>query len=282
MSKNDLFTTNQAARLCSVSRATVLRMEERGLVIPSVRSADNQPRYYTPSDISRLLQVLSLSDKGFSQEEILKILDPSGFQEGIRDLEAKLYYMNRILEELRGRFDSTHIGTVFEFHSPDTYCYCLTRSYNGGFAESAALMHDAFMEAARKGCRLDSDVPYFLMIDRDLTDRNPIDEPSYTACIPVQSSCADIEGVVKIPGSLVLSLAWAGPSKEVRRAVDSLLEEAAHRNYRIAGALRACTWTDHYGASDITDENEVIRFHLPVRQTKNCCCKGNSAPCSEQ
>lgn len=272
MNKTDLFTTNQAARLCSVSRATVLRMEERGLVIPSIRESDTHPRYYTPADVSRLAQVISLSDKGFSQGQIMKILDPKGFQEGIRDLEASLYYMNRLLEELRGRFDSTHLGTIFEFHTPDTYCFCMSRQYPGGFAASAELMHDAFMEAARRGCRLDYNVPFFLMIRDSADSESAGSAPRYTACIPVRGECADIDGVEMVPGSLVLSLAWAGSSKDVHRAVNALISEADRRSYTIAGPLRVSTDTDHYGASDITDENEVIRFHLPVQQTKKCCC----------
>ena len=267
MQKDGLFTTFQAAKLCSVSRATLLRMEERELVIPSVRESENQPRYYTPTDIARLSQVISLSGMGFSNDQIRQILDPKDFQQGIHDLETNLYYLNRLLEELRGRFDSTHIGQVFEYHVPETYCYCVSEDSTGGFRSSATLMHRAFMEAVEKDCRLDINFPFFLQISRALTGSSgPHEVRRYTACIPIKRTGKEFPGACTIPGSLVLSLAWAGSSREVHRAITSLNEAVTTRGYRIAGPLRVCTYNDHNGESDITDEHEVIRFHLPVER----------------
>ena len=55
--KKDLFQITEAARACGVSRSTLMRMEESGLLKPAYVSKDSGRRYYDNFSVAHVLQV---------------------------------------------------------------------------------------------------------------------------------------------------------------------------------------------------------------------------------
>ena len=86
----NLFTISQAVKSCGISRATILRLEEKGLLTPTFVDKKTGYRYYDNHNISRILQIKNFLNMGMSyddsllyynskgkSEEILKIIDDS-------------------------------------------------------------------------------------------------------------------------------------------------------------------------------------------------------------
>ena len=70
MEKSHLYTANQLAHACSISRATILRLEADGLLSPVKREGTAEYRYYDCSSVMHVLQILSLQKMGFTRKEI--------------------------------------------------------------------------------------------------------------------------------------------------------------------------------------------------------------------
>ena len=64
-----LFSITQAATACGLSRSTLMRMEERGLLTPAYISESNGWRYYDNHNISRILQIQQFQSMGFNAKE---------------------------------------------------------------------------------------------------------------------------------------------------------------------------------------------------------------------
>ena len=65
-----LFQISEAARACGVSRSTLMRMEEKGLLAPAYIAPDSGRRYYDNHNVARVLQIEKLKVMGLGTEEI--------------------------------------------------------------------------------------------------------------------------------------------------------------------------------------------------------------------
>ena len=59
MEKNtkDLFQIAEAAHACGLSRSTLMRMEEKGLLTPAYIAPESGRRYYDNFNVARILQI---------------------------------------------------------------------------------------------------------------------------------------------------------------------------------------------------------------------------------
>ena len=58
--EKNLFRIGQAANACGVSRSTLLRLEEKGLLTPIYIEEDSGRRYYDNHNVARILQIEKL------------------------------------------------------------------------------------------------------------------------------------------------------------------------------------------------------------------------------
>lgn len=97
-----LFSVSQAARACSLSRSSLIRMEEKGLLAPAHIDADNGYRYYDTYNISRILQIQKFQRMGFGAEEILSYYKGNGKAEALLTiLEQRLSVLEQQIAEMR-------------------------------------------------------------------------------------------------------------------------------------------------------------------------------------
>ena len=67
----DLFTISEVSRSCGVSRATILRLESRGLLRPAYVDESSGYRYYDNNNVSWVMQVQLFLGMGLSYDDIL-------------------------------------------------------------------------------------------------------------------------------------------------------------------------------------------------------------------
>ena len=65
-----LFQITEAAHACGLSRSTLMRLEEKGLLKPAYIAPDSGRRYYDNHNVARILQIEKFKAMGFGTEEI--------------------------------------------------------------------------------------------------------------------------------------------------------------------------------------------------------------------
>lgn len=86
------YQVGEAARQAEVSLRTVRFYEQKGLIIPSVRTSNNM-RLYSESDINRIRLIRRLRNTGMSLKQIEVVLNPK--DDG--DRKAKVEYTIKVL-----------------------------------------------------------------------------------------------------------------------------------------------------------------------------------------
>ena len=110
-----LFQITEAAHACGLSRSTLLRMEEKGLLAPAYIAPDSGRRYYDNHNVARVLQIEKLKAMGLGTEEIAGYFASGGeVTELLSMLEERLRELSRGVEELRLRAG----GTIIRQRSP--------------------------------------------------------------------------------------------------------------------------------------------------------------------
>ena len=66
----NLFQITEAAHACGLSRSTLMRMEEKGLLTPAYIAAKSGRRYYDNHNVARILQIEKFKSMGLNTEQI--------------------------------------------------------------------------------------------------------------------------------------------------------------------------------------------------------------------
>ena len=99
-----LFQITEAAHACGLSRSTLLRMEEKGLLAPAYIAPESGRRYYDNHNVARIMQIEKLKAMGLGTEEIAGYFASGGeVTELLAMLEERLRELSRGVEELRLR-----------------------------------------------------------------------------------------------------------------------------------------------------------------------------------
>ena len=68
-----LFQITEAAHACGVSRSTLMRMEEKGLLAPAYVAPESGRRYYDNHNVARVLQIEKFKSMRLGAQEIAEI-----------------------------------------------------------------------------------------------------------------------------------------------------------------------------------------------------------------
>ena len=102
--EKELFQITEAARVCGLSRSTLLRMEEKGLLTPAYIAPDSGRRYYDNHNVARIMQIEKFKSMGISNEQIINYFVRGGeAADMLAALEDRLHDFQRSIEELRLR-----------------------------------------------------------------------------------------------------------------------------------------------------------------------------------
>ena len=181
-----LFSIRQAARACNLSRSSLIRLEEKGLLTPDYTDAKSGYRYYDNNNICRILQIQKFQLMGFSPKEISSYFESGGkADELLATLEEKLSVLQQQVTEMRLRSHNVPDMSLSIIEIPETVC-CV-RKFQGPFVhDKYHAAYDFFHECVEKGIAL-APKPFFYINERtDYLEGNFSSTPydSYI-CIPV-------------------------------------------------------------------------------------------------
>lgn len=126
-----LFSIQQAAHACNLSRSSLIRLEEKGLITPAYIDTNNRYRYYDNYNITRILQIQKFQLMGFTTEEINSYYTSEGKAgDLLAVLEQKLYRLQQQVEEMRLRSHDVPDMSFSIIKIPETVCCVCCRPIN--------------------------------------------------------------------------------------------------------------------------------------------------------
>ena len=266
MEKNTkkLFQITEAARACGLSRSTLMRMEEKGLLTPAYTAPESGRRYYDNFNVARILQIEKFRAMGLDAEEIADYFVRGGeASELLAALESRLRDLQRSVEEMRLRAAEGPAVSVQVMRLPAVTC-CMRWHTGVTYEERYAAMYGFYSECVRRGCVL-SDEPLFTISDRkDYLEGHISGEPyRYAVCVPVRPEAAPKDAVV-LPECCALSVLYCGDYTGVDEMWLTLGREAKARGLTPADAPRILGIVAPYTGREIEAKRYCSRLVLPV------------------
>ena len=259
-----LFQITEAARACGLSRSTLMRMEEKGLLTPAYTAPDSGRRYYDNHNVARILQIEKFKAMGLDTEDIAAYFAHGGEASGMLTvLERRLLDLQRSVEELRLRALEPPCTSVQMMTLPAVTC-CMRWSVGLTTADRYADMYGFYGECIRRGVRL-SDEPLFTISDRrDFLDGVIRDEPyRFAVCVPVHRDTAPADAET-LPPCRALSVLYCGDYTGSNEAWLTLGREVKARGLKPAGLPRILGIVAPYTGREIDSQRYCSRFVLPV------------------
>ena len=99
-----MFTSHSITKSCNISRSTLLRLEERGLLKPAYVNQDSGYRYYDVQEAGQIMQIKLLQELGLQYDEIEEYYASGGSSLVVAErLRKRLDLLKRGVEELELR-----------------------------------------------------------------------------------------------------------------------------------------------------------------------------------
>ncbi|MBO4997629.1 MAG: MerR family transcriptional regulator [Lachnospira sp.] len=261
-----LFSIRQAARACNLSRSSLIRLEDKGLLTPACTDAKSGYRYYDNNNISRILQIQKFQRMGFSPEEIISYYEGGGkADELLATLEQKLSVLQQQVTEMRLRSHDVPDMSLSIIKIPETVC-CVRKFQGPLIQDKYHASYDFFHECVEKGIALAPE-PFFIIDERtDYLDGKLSSTPfdSYI-CIPVLPEQAP-KDALHFSACTVFSLLCYGNYSNLNEAYLYLGEQLRKRRLTPAGYIRLIALVAPYVGKEIEPHRYCTQFVLPVEE----------------
>ena len=259
-----LFQITEAARACSLSRSTLLRLEEKGLLTPAYIAPDSGRRYYDNHNVARILQIEKLKAMGLSTEDIAAYFASGGETTALlTTLKERLHEIARGVEELRLRAGTdTGISVQMLTLPAVTCCRRLCEGYT--VADKYNAMYDFYGACVRQGYHLSNEPIFTISQRQDFLNGYISDKPyPFWVCVPMRPEKAPKEAVV-LPACRALSVLYYGSYAGADEALLRLGREVKQRGLTPAGDPRALGIVAPYTGREIETKRYCSRLVLPV------------------
>ena len=257
-----LFQISEAARACGVSRSTLLRMEEKGLLKPAYVSEESGRRYYDNFNIAQIMQVEKFKSMGLNSEEIIRYYESGGQIEPLRAaLEYRLCELQNGVEELRLRSAEPGTYSISETIIPEMVCF-MRKSMGHTIKDKYEASFNAYAECIRKGYRLSGD-PLFTISDRTDYLSGHIGEKDYAmySCVSLKEKVPE---AVVLPRCKVFSVLYYGSYDDIDEAWLTFGREINKRHLKPTGLPRVLGLVAPYTGKEIAQKRYCSRFVVPI------------------
>lgn len=259
-----LFTIRQAAHACSLSRSSLIRLEERGMLTPARTDEKTGYRYYDNNNIARILQIQKFQQMGFSPEDIISYYEGGGkANELLAALEQRLSILQQQVTEMRLRSHDVPDMSLSIIEIPETIC-CV-RKYQGALIQDKYhASYDFFHECVEKGIALAPE-PFFIIDERTDYLEGTLSSAPYDSCVcmPVLSEHAP-EDAVTFPSCTALSLLVYGSYGNLHEAYLYLGEQVRERGLTPVGYIRLIALVAPYVGKEIDPDRYCTQLMLPI------------------
>lgn len=260
-----LFSISQVAHACNLSRSSLIRLENKGLLTPAYTNTDSGYRYYDTHNICRILQIKKLQWMGFSPEEIRSYYSGGGKADNLlASLENKLSVLQQQVAEMRLRSLDVPNMSISIIEIPETVC-CVRKFQGALVKDKYHATYDFCHECIEKGIAL-ATKPIFIINERTDYLEGTISSAPFDSyvCIPVLPEQAP-EDAVSIPACTALSLLIYGNYSHIEEGYLYLGEQVRKRGLTPAGYLRAIALVAPYVGREIEPDRYCSQLVLPIK-----------------
>ena len=224
----NLFKIGQITNACSISRATLLRLEEDGLITPARKDPASGYRYYSLENLFHIRRVLYLRSLGFSTAVIRHHLEnPTDPAPLIADMEERVRQMTKTLWVLRQFTEDSSRFSVNIMEVRERNCYVNNVVTPGGFNNVAAHVRATIAEAVSNGVHIDRDRGILIATDRtDIVHGKFDEEIPYLYSIGVPTKDPAGGKIVSLSGGEVMTFLWDGDVRSLPEKGEMLYREA--------------------------------------------------------
>jgi len=261
-----LFSINTLAKTCNISRATILRMEQDGLLNPAYINEDNSYRYYDCKSIAEVIRILNYQQLGFTKKEIARIFnDPKSVRDSLDKIKDHYEFVLRELEDLSLKMDSSHEITIRETEISSGYYFekCCNIIYGPEHIRRMALsgLKD-FVSSNMVGTGHRS---MLLYIDDDDKLLGSFDHKEHSCKILIPTQSVENEKAVYHESYKALTLVCQYNYYKSDILFKMLWEEALKKNLRPIGPIRIMGLPEVVFDSVPGGDNNTVRLLLKVQ-----------------
>lgn len=261
----NLFTISQATKCCGISRATILRLEGKGLLTPAFVDERTGYRYYDNHNISKILQIKLFLSMDMSYDDILLYYNSNGTSPVLlKTIETKLFTIKRAYEEMKLRIDNKKHLSFEIITLPEYVCY--SKEYAGSSIDDKYKdMYNLFHEVVERGYKPLSSEPLFIINKRtDFLDGKFSDvKTDFICCIPLEPDSAPDEATV-YPSCKAFSCLYYGNYDNLAEVYNEFGRKIRELNIKPIGYPRALALVAPYTGKEIHKDNYVSRLVVPI------------------
>ncbi len=267
MSKNSQYLTiNQLAKICSTSRAALLRMEEDQILAPVYVNPENGYRYYDETSVLRVSRNLSLQEFGITHKELKNYYtDTHNYHDLLNKLEHKMAIMEYHISNLRMQLAQEKQLQVSYSSFPELYCYTHTMINVTDLSSVRPNIWNIFNDAISEGYSINRQMHPFVIVDYQSIESNNYQNVGYDyiICIPVLPSedCSKLE---HFDMTDIISTVIYGGSSNIQDAFIKLSAEKEKQNLLSTGPARVIAVVNSYPGEEIPLEHWVTKICIPV------------------
>lgn len=227
-----LFRIGEVAKIMGITRKAILLYEEKGLLTPAEKDADNGYRYYSADNMTQIRSIRALQSFGLTLKEVAEYYyDTENIDIHLQRLTELRATLDRNIRMLQIRSARQGDVTVHKTALPREACFC--RRYRcSDVSEAANNLRDTYIAAARSG-KMSMTSRMFTM--RMTQDPNVLD---LMCCIPVEDSFDGPERM-EFTETQALSIYYRGPYEGTATAIQALAAYVKEHNIEITGPFRS-------------------------------------------
>lgn len=263
-----LYSVGQIATACGVSRSTLLRLDEEGLLVPAVH---NPNRMYTFHDMMKLRQIVMLHSYGFTHAVIKEYFEDNGnYNNLFAILSAKQSDIFYFMSEMQLRMNTEHKIHVQGLYAPEIICHCknLGKSFPY-YSMHTDLIGRQMKDVIDKKYEISPSKPLFVTTPwEDLAaGADFAAEREFTGHIPLAEMPENPDpDVIKIPKTRVLSVLFHGPSVPMPEIIKEMKEKIEREHLVAKGPLYLISMVGPHLGLDIPPERYLARIILPIEE----------------
>lgn len=266
-SNKEYYTINQIADLCSVSRATLIRMEEDGILEPAYKNPKTGYRYYDSANAVTIIHNLSMQQLGLTHKE-MKCYSPIGDTDVfLKILEHKKRHLEDLISEIQARLNDFGELSVEEIHLDESYYYTKTLKDIRYVSVIPSFIKETFSETLSHRHRINWRLPNCVIFEpEDFLAGHFSERPhDFTACIPIETpNAAHDENVMFLPATRAVCALVSGGYVNICTAALRLGEYIQEKNYKPSGKARFMGIINEFPNYMDPKNNHAARFVVPI------------------
>lgn len=266
---NQLFTISQVSKSCAISRATILRLEEKGLIHPAKIDKQNKYRYYDIHNITAILQMKHFLHIGMNYDDILLYYQARGRSpQLLKQLEDRMYSIIRTYEEMKLRM-SKEEQLHFEMISLPQYV-CYAKQFSGLDTEDRyQKMYQLYLEVIEKGYRPLCDESLFIIEKRMdfIEDTYKEEVVDFICCIPLEPQDAPQDALI-LPACKAFSCLYYGNYNRLPDVYNEFGKKIRELGIVPTDYPRGLGVVASYTGKDISPDDYVSRIIIPIAEER--------------